>query len=193
MADGGNFNEIDVRRVPLLRGSRDGLMKSRRQHSLVSLVCAIALAGLGAAKAQYVGGSASGFNPNGVFVGGAAIVVVPPNLVAPNAVPGGITLVPGTVVTPGVGGTVVTGTVPLAGTVGSAGVGNLDPGLGMIPISPGANGALYPPATYPQVGLPGTNQSALPQGPPSAAPFTNDVFPSVANCPAGVTFRNGTC
>src|SRR5712691_11790948 len=51
----------------------------------------------------------------------------------PNPVPGGITLVPGTVVTPGVGGSAVTGTVPLAGTIGSAGVRNLYPGLGPNP------------------------------------------------------------
>src|SRR5882672_10893340 len=51
----------------------------------------------------------------------------------PNPVPGGITLVPGTVVTPGVGGSAVTGTVPLAGTIGSVGVRNLNPGLGPNP------------------------------------------------------------
>src|ERR1700732_376407 len=67
-------------------------------------------------------------------------------------VPGGITLVPGTVVTPGVGGSAVTGTVPLPGTVGSPGIGNLNPGLGARPNPgvPGNSGALYPPTYYPQ-------------------------------------------
>jgi len=130
----------------------------------------------------------------------------PPNLVAPNAVPGGITLVPGTVVTPAVGGTVVTGTVPLAGTVGSTGVGTFDPGLGRNPNNPVASGTLYPQAVYPQTGLPGTNQTTLPQtipGVPSAAsagsmglqnviPY-GGAAPSIGNCPRGATSGNGTC
>jgi hypothetical protein len=168
-------------------------MKTIRNHPLVTLVCAIPLVTFAAARAEDSGSSNFGNATNEVFLGGSAMVAIPPNLVAPNAVPGGITLVPGTVVTPGVGGTVVTGTVPLAGTVGSAGVGNFNPGLGMVPNVPAANGALYPSATYPQVGFPGTNQSALPQGEPDGTPFISGVPPSVANCPAGVTFGNGTC
>jgi hypothetical protein len=44
-------------------------------------------------------------------------------------VPGGITLVPGTIVTPQVGGSAATGRVPLAGLPGSPGVRNFDPQL----------------------------------------------------------------
>jgi hypothetical protein len=77
-----------------------------------------------------------------------------------NAVPGGVTLVPGTVVTPGVSGSSVTGTVPLAGTVGSAGVGNLNPGLA--PSGPRNPNSLYAPI-QPQSALPSANQSVLPQ------------------------------
>src|SRR5882757_8718770 len=102
---------------------------------------------------------------------------------AANPAPGGITLVPGTVVTPGVGGSAATGTVPLPGTVGSPGVGNLNPGLGARP-NPGVppnSGALYPPTYYPQTTSPGTVQHTLPPG------------ATIANCPAGVTPVNGVC
>ena len=167
-------------------------------------ICGLQLAAFSAA-AQESSLATSVDDPTTDFARGVQIAAAPPNLVAPNAVPGGITLVPGTVVVPGVGGTVVTGTVPLAGTVGSTGVGNLDPGLGSIPNVPGTSGALYPPATYPQVGFPGTNQSALPQnlapGPNAPGtrgegfdiPLTDGGEPSVAICPAGVTTSNGTC
>ena len=104
--------------------------------------------------------------------------------VGANPVPGGITLVPGTVVTPGVGGSAVTGTVPLPGTIGSPGVGNLNPGFGARPNPgvPGNSGALYPPTYYPQTGLPGAEQNTLPRGTsPSSSPFS----PSIVNCPAG--------
>jgi hypothetical protein len=153
------------------------------------LACATPMAAL----AQIVG-------PNGVIIGNYPNPSTPPNLVAPNAVPGGITLVPGTVVTPGVGGSITTGTVPLAGTVGSTGVGTFNPGLGMIPNT--SNGALYPQAIYPQIAQPGTDQNVLPQTNPratgSGAYGLQNVVPygtqpSVANCPAGVTFSNGTC
>ena len=89
----------------------------------------------------------------------------------PNPVPGGITLVPGTVVTPGVGGSAVTGTVPLAGTIGSVGVRNLNPGFGPTPNpdAAGNSGGLYPPTYYPQVPLPNPLQSTLPQGLPPTA------------------------
>jgi hypothetical protein len=89
--------------------------------------------------------------------------------------PGGVTLVPGTVATPGVSGSGVTGTIPLAGTVGSPGVANLNPGLA--PSSTGNSNALYP-ALQSQSALPSANQSTLPQ---------------VATCPAGVTHADGTC
>jgi hypothetical protein len=88
-----------------------------------------------------------------------------PNPVIPNPVPGGLTLVPGTVVVPGVGGSAVTGTVPLAGTIGSFGVRNLNPGLGPTP-NPDAAGngsTLYPPTYYPQIPSPFVTQSTLPQ------------------------------
>jgi hypothetical protein len=89
--------------------------------------------------------------------------------------PGGVTLVPGTVATPGVSGSSVTGTVPLAGTVGSPGVGNLNPGLA--PNGTGNSNALYPPLQS-QTVLPSANQS---------------VMPNAATCPAGVTHADGTC
>ena len=180
-------------------------MKTISYHRLAAVVCVIPIAAFAAARGGDASSPMLGSDTNVVLVGGTSNMPIPPNLVAPNTVPGGITLVPGTVVTPGVGGTVVTGTVPLAGTVGSTGVGNLDPGLGMIPNVPGTSGMLYPPATYPQVGLPNTNQSTLPQSVPGAldaagigsfgspTPFINSVPPSVANCSAGVTFRNATC
>ena len=174
-------------------------------YRLAAVVCVIPIAAFAAETGRDANAPMSGSDTNVVLAGGTANIAIPPNLVAPNTVPGGITLVPGTVVTPGVGGTTVTGTVPLAGTVGSSGVGNLNPGLGMIPNVPGTNATLYPPATYPQIGFPNVNQSALPQTVPGAldaagigssgslTPFFNTVPPAVANCPAGVTFRNGTC
>ena len=135
-----------------------------------------------------------------------AIAVPAPSMAAANGVPGGITLVPGTVVIPGVGGSAVTGTVPLSGITGSPGVGNLDPGLAPFnPAAPGDAGSLYPPTYYPQAGLPGTVQSTLPQYTPAApsvagsgsngAPnlFPNGVPPGIATCPSGVTVSSGTC
>ena len=125
-----------------------------------------------------------------------------PDPVIPNPVPGGITLVPGTVVTPGVGGSAVTGTVPLAGTIGSFGVRNLNPGLGPTP-NPDAAGngsTLYPPTYYPQIPSPFVTQSTLPQsvtpGPGAAGvgttgpqnPYPNGVPPAAACAYAG-----GTC
>jgi hypothetical protein len=180
-------------------------MKTVSHHLLAAAICAVPIVAFAAVGEDDARARILVSEPKRAFADGTMIAAVPPNLVAPNAVPGGITLVPGTVIIPGVGGTAVTGTVPLAGTVGSPGVGNLDPGLGMIPNVPGANDALYPPATYPQVGLPSINQSALPQTVPSAPdapgigsygspiPFIDGVLPSVANCPAGVTSSNGTC
>jgi hypothetical protein len=106
--------------------------------------------------------------------------------VGANPVPGGITLVPGTVVTPGVGGSAVTGTVPLPGTIGSPGVGNLNPGLSARPNPgvPGNSGALYAPTYYPQTAIPGAEQNTLPRSIiPNSSPFSS----SMANCPAGAT------
>jgi hypothetical protein len=117
--------------------------------------------------AQPVGSNVSGV-ANGVVVGGVPILGVPYNLVAPNVTPGGITLVPGMIVAPGVSGSAVTGTVPLAGTVGSQGVGNLNPGLNTEPNAPGTVGTLYPIAPHPQVASP----QAVPNG-SSTAP-SND-------------------
>ena len=94
-----------------------------------------------------------------------------PDPIIPNPVPGGLTLVPGTVVTPGVGGSAVTGTVPLAGTIGSFGVRDLNPGLGPTP-NPDAAGngnTLYPPTYYPQIPSPFPTQSTLPQSAPVGA------------------------
>jgi hypothetical protein len=143
---------------------------------------------------------AAALGPNGVVTNGYPSPSTPPNLVAPNAVPGGITLVPGTVVIPGVGGTTATGTVPLAGTVGSTGVGTFDPGLGMVPNA--AGGALYPQASYPQIALPTTNQSVLPPPDPRTfGPGANGlqnvipygIPPSAANCSPGAPFGNPGC
>jgi len=123
-------------------------------------------------------------------------------MAAANGVPGGLTLVPGTVVIPGVGGSAVTGTVPLAGTPGSPGLGNLDPGL----VPPAAtNDSLYPQTYYPPTGLPGTVQSTLPQYAPAGPGFAgagtngasnlfpNGVPPGIATCPSGAPVSNGTC
>jgi hypothetical protein len=104
-----------------------------------------------------------------------------PDPIIPNPVPGGITLVPGTVVTPGVSGSAVTGTVPLAGTIGSFGVRNLNPGLGPTP-NPDAAGngnTLYPPTYYPQIPSPNLQQSTLPQG-AAGLPNANGIPPAGA-------------
>jgi hypothetical protein len=105
--------------------------------------------------------------PAAAFAAGAGSGAYP-NIGIPNPVPGGITLVPGTVVTPGVGGSAVTGTVPLAGTVGSAGVGGFNPGLGPTPNpdAVGRGGNLYPPTYYPQIPLPNVLESTMPRGVP---------------------------
>ena len=146
---------------------------------------------------------------------GAGSGASPPSGVL-NPVPGGLTLVPGTVVIPGVGGSAVTGTVPLAGMIGSPGVRNFNPGLaGTTPNADAASsgGALYPPTFYPQTALPGfpqnalpgATQSTLPQGAPLAPlpggastvtpdlnPFPNGVSP-IGNCIAGANYPNGNC
>ena len=104
-----------------------------------------------------------------------------PNPIIPNPVPGGITLVPGTVVVPGVGGSAVTGTVPLAGTIGSFGVRNLNPGLGPTPNpdAAGNGGNLYPPTYYPGIPSPNVQQSTLPQG-AAGLPNANGIPPAAA-------------
>ena len=141
---------------------------------------------------------------NVLFLALACAVAIPASgMAAANGVPGGITLVPGTVVIPGVGGSAVTGTVPLAGTTGSPGVGNFDPGLSPPNRGTPDSGSLYPPTYYPQTGLPGTVQSTLPQYAPAPSSgsgangaqnlFPDGVPPGVATCPSGVTVSNGTC
>src|SRR5216684_6485280 len=116
-----------------------------------------------------------------------------PDPIIPNPVPGGLTLVPGTVVTPGVGGSAVTGTVPLAGTIGSTGVHDFNPGLGPTPNpdAAGNGGNLYPPTYYPQLNSPFTVQSTLPQAVPlvpggagigTTGSYPNGVAPDAA-CP----------
>src|SRR5690242_2984339 len=71
-----------------------------------------------------------------------------PGTVGSNPVPGGLTLVPGTVVIPGASGAANTGTVPLPGTQGSPGiVMPLPGGSGTETLSntaPGVSGGLYP-------------------------------------------------
>jgi hypothetical protein len=88
----------------------------------------------------------------------------------PNSVPGGLTLVPGTVVVPGVSGAANTGTVPLPGMNGA-------PGLGTVfPTPPPSSGSgLYPPAYYPAIPSIGTVQSTLPMD-----PRTSDAPPLIA-------------
>ena len=133
----------------------------------------------------------------------------------PNPVPGGLSLVPGTVVVPGLSGSAVTGTVPVPGTPGAPGVSDLNPAFDIAPY-PGVSAApypsilgngsaLYPQTYYPQFGLPGTNQSAMPQAGPATPGipgislnglpniYPNGAPPSVGNCPAGMTSRNGIC
>ena len=139
---------------------------------------------------------------NVLLVGLAWAIAIPAaSMGAANGVPGGITLVPGTVVIPGVGGSAVTGTVPLAGTPGSPGLVNLDPGLAPPNrATSGDAGSLYPPTYYPQTGLPpGTVQSTLPPYAPATPglaapePSPNSVAPGIATCPSGATVSNGTC
>jgi hypothetical protein len=123
-----------------------------------------------------------------------------PDPIIPNPVPGGITLVPGTVVTPGVGGSAVTGTVPLAGTIGSFGVRNLNPGLGPTP-NPDAAGngsSLYPPTYYPQIPLPNVQQSTVPQAVPLVPGGAGIGTPGLSNAngvPSGAacTYASGAC
>src|SRR4051812_42735856 len=64
-------------------------------------------------------------------------------------VPGGIPLVPGTVVPPQGGGSAATGRVPLAGLPGSPGVRNFDPQLA--PPAVTDNGSQYRVAPYPPI------------------------------------------
>jgi hypothetical protein len=129
------------------------------------LLFAVACATPTVAFAQSTGVGTDGI-ANGVVIG-VPNPATPRNLVAPNTTPGGITLVPGTVVVPGVGGTVVTGTVPLAGTVGSTGVGNFNPGFGSAANPEG--GPLYPVVPFSQIPSTTINQSAMPQTQPSGA------------------------
>ena len=104
-----------------------------------------------------------------------------------NPVPGGLTLVPGTVVVPGVGGSATTGTVPLAGTVGSTGTRDFNPGLSTAPATrPNRPDDLYPPAYYPPVAPPFTLQSTLPQD--QQVPGANGLAPATPNCPPATPF-----
>jgi len=101
-----------------------------------------------------------------------------------NPVPGGLTLVPGTVVVPGVGGSAVTGQVPLAGTVGAPGIRDLNPRLGATP-DPAASrsGDLYPQTYYPPAAPPITLQSTLPPDVQRAPNQPgNELSPIVPNC-----------
>ena len=112
-------------------------------------------------------------------------------------VPGGITLVPGTVVTPQVGGSAATGRVPLAGLPGSPGVRNFDPQLA--PPTVTDNGSQYRVAPYPPIRPPYMNQSVLPQDlqPGQTLPGTEPAqpfgLPPVQFCPNGAVTANGMC
>ena len=111
-------------------------------------------------------------------------------------VPGGITLVPGTVVTPQIGGSAATGRVPLAGLPGSPGVRNFDPQLA--PPAVPDTASQYRVAPYPPIKPPYTNQSTLPQElqtMPNAANSGPSPFgpPPVDICPSGTLTANGMC
>lgn len=110
-------------------------------------------------------------------------------------VPGGITLVPGTVVTPQVGCSAATGRVPLAGLPGSPGVRNFDPQLA--PSAVPDTASQYRVAPYPPIKPPYTNQSTLPQdlqAMPGANPMANPFGPPpVEFCPNGAVTANGMC
>jgi hypothetical protein len=84
--------------------------------------------------------------------------------------------------------------VPLAGTIGSAGVQNFDPQLGTV-ASP-STGTQYPIAPYSQYQLAPVfpNQSTLPQA-QSVTPngVTNGNPSTVTICPSGATSFNGLC
>jgi hypothetical protein len=122
----------------------------------------------------------------GGSTGNATIMALPPQFLGRKTnVPGGITLVPGTVATPGVSGAGVTGKVPLAGLPGSQGVPEFDPGLAPQQAEPNT---LYP-TLGPAIAVPGSNQSALPQ----TVPGTNGVPPSVVVCPANAVRSDGSC
>jgi hypothetical protein len=159
-------------------------MTMRRNLLLTTVFCAVSAhamaaatgAGAGVGAGATVGGSL-GAPPLGaagtVGATGSTMPLSTPNNNIGTA-PGGITLVPGTVATPGVSGSSVTGTIPLAGTIGSPGVGNYNPGLAQNPTN---SNALYP-ALQSQSALPAANQSTLPQ---------------TTVCPAGVTHTDGSC
>jgi len=161
----------------------------------VAVLAQAAGAGAGVGGSAAPGGGAGGVGPSGVGTGGIGTTMPASPGGGANPAPGGITLVPGTVVTPGVGGSAATGTVPLPGTVGSPGIGNLNPNSGATS-NPGVaanNGSLYPPAYYPQTPLPGTSQSTLPFGATATNPNASSLSPSIANCPPGVAPVNGVC
>jgi hypothetical protein len=117
----------------------------------------------------------------GIAAGAGAGSGAAPDSGIPNPVPGSITLVPGTVVTSGVGGSAVTGTVPPAGTIGSVGVRSLNPGLGPNPNpdAAGNGGNLYPPTYYPRIPSPNPLQSTLPSG-AAGLPNANGIPPAGA-------------
>jgi hypothetical protein len=175
-------------RTALVRGSlifgptRGCLMTKVRKLLFAAVACVVPVVAF-VASAQGAAGSTTKVAIPAQYFG------------TPNPVPGGLTLVPGTVVVPGVGGSAVTGTVPVPGTPGAPGVSNFDPAFNTAPYPgiPGNGSALYPPTYYPQFGLPVTNQSTMPQA-GSAAPgipgiglngFSN-IYPNGAPPPGGL-------
>src|SRR5712671_2714109 len=144
----------------------------------VAVLAQAAGAGAGVGGSAAPGGGAGGVGPSGVGTGGIGTTMPASPGGGANPAPGGITLVPGTVVTPGVGGSAATGTVPLPGTVGSFGVQNLNPGLGPTPNpdAAGNGGNLYQPTYYPQIPSPNVQQSTVPQG-ATGLPNANGVAP----------------
>jgi hypothetical protein len=138
----------------------------------VSMAAAASAGATGAGVSAGAGGSVGAGTAVGP-AGGPIPLSTPGGTIG--TAPGGVTLVPGTVATPGVSGSNVTGTIPLSGTVGSPGVGNLNPGLA--PNGTANSNTLYP-TLQSQSALPSANQS---------------VMPNAATCPAGVTHPDGTC
>ena len=146
--------------VPASRVAIFGVM-ARRSAIFILFTLAFPASGYSQTILPNAGGPA-GFMAYGAFGGS-------------NPSPGGLTLVPGTVVVPGVSGAVNTGTIPLPGTAGAPNIPVMS--------APTTTGGMYPPAFYPFVPTTGAGQSTLPRNtgelnvPAIVAPAGSDGIP----------------